>query len=116
MVKGYSTDNYTQWAIDYIEGKGRATDKPWYLWLCYGAVHGPFTPADRHLNEYADAEEVANAMQMSYSATAMALMRLVRQDLATRHTDPDTQLQVYEITPKGEARLDYFLEDEFDDE
>ncbi|MDA7902334.1 sulfatase-like hydrolase/transferase [Mariniblastus sp.] len=55
MVKGYSTDNYTQWAIDYIEGKGRATDKPWYLWLCYGAVHGPFTPADRHLNEYADA-------------------------------------------------------------
>jgi arylsulfatase A-like enzyme len=22
------------------------------LWLCYGAVHGPFTPADRHLDEY----------------------------------------------------------------
>lgn len=67
------------------------------------------------LNEYADAEEVANAMQMSYSATAMALMRLVRQDLAARHRDPDTQLYVYEITPKGEARLDYFSEDEFDD-
>ena len=67
------------------------------------------------LNGYEEAEEVANARRMSDSATAMALMRLVRQDLAARHRDPDTQLYVYEITPKGEARLDYFLEDEFDD-
>ena len=67
-------------------------------------------------HEPADAGEIADVMQMSYSATAMALMRLVRQDLATRHTDPVTQLHVYEITPKGEARLDYFLEGEFDDD
>ncbi len=66
------------------------------------------------LNEHADAEDVANAMQMSYSATAMALIRLVRQDLAARYKDSDTQLYVYEITPKGEARLDYLLEDKFD--
>ena len=46
---GYSTDNYTNWAVDYINGKNRDPDKPWYLWLCYGAVHGPTTPADRHL-------------------------------------------------------------------
>ena len=52
MVKGYTTDLYTDWAIDYIHGKGRVTNKPWYLWLCYGAVHGPFTPADRHLESY----------------------------------------------------------------
>lgn len=67
-------------------------------------------------NEYASAEDLANAFEMSYSATAMALMRLVRQDLAVRHEDPDTQLYVYEITPKGDARLDYFLEGEFDDD
>lgn len=67
------------------------------------------------LNEYATAEDVANAMQMSYSATAMALMRLVRQDLAARHRDTDTKIHIYEITPRGEARLDYFLEEEFDD-
>ena len=67
------------------------------------------------LHEYADAEDVANAMQMSYSATAMALLRLVRQDLAARYIDPDTQLYLYEITPKGEARLDYFFEEAFDD-
>lgn len=54
MVDGYSTDNYTNWAVDYIQGKHRDADKPWYLWVCYGAVHGPFTPAERHLKEYAD--------------------------------------------------------------
>lgn len=54
MTDGYSTDNYTKWAVDYIHGEGREADKPWYLWLCYGAVHGPFTPADRHLSAYAD--------------------------------------------------------------
>jgi len=52
MVSGYSTDNYTDWAIDFIRGENRDAEKPWYLWLCYGAVHGPFTPADRHLQEY----------------------------------------------------------------
>lgn len=52
MTKGYTTDNYTDWAIDYIKGEGRDEAKPWYLWLCYGAVHGPFTPADRHLDNY----------------------------------------------------------------
>lgn len=47
-VDGYSTDNYTRWAVDYIRGDGREADKPWYLWLCYGAIHGPTIPADRH--------------------------------------------------------------------
>ena len=47
-VQGYSTDNYTDWAIEYLQGKHRDPNKPWYLWLCYGAIHGPTTPADRH--------------------------------------------------------------------
>ncbi len=67
------------------------------------------------LNDPVDAEVVASDMRMSYAATAMALLRLVRQDLAARYKDPDTELFIYELTPKGEARLDYFLEDEFDD-
>ena len=56
LVKGYSTDNYTRWALDFIRGNHRDPDKPWYLWLCYGAVHAPFTPADRHLQAYGDAQ------------------------------------------------------------
>ncbi|MHC4071699.1 MAG: hypothetical protein ACYSUD_22175 [Planctomycetota bacterium] len=67
-------------------------------------------------NEHQDADQIASVMDMSYSATAMALLRLVRQDLAARHIDPVSQLLVYEITPKGEARLDYFLEAEFNDD
>lgn len=53
ILKRYSTDQYTDWAIDFIEGKGRDTSKPFYLWLCYGAVHGPYTPAERHLQQLA---------------------------------------------------------------
>lgn len=55
LVKGYSTDNYTDWTVDYLKGEGRDPEKPFYLWLCYGAVHGPFTPAKRHLEAYPDA-------------------------------------------------------------
>jgi arylsulfatase A-like enzyme len=52
-VNGYSTDNYTDWAVEYIRGEHRDRAKPWFLWLCYGAVHGPTTPAQRHQGKYA---------------------------------------------------------------
>ena len=68
------------------------------------------------LYEQVDAHEVARVMEMSYSATAMASLRLVRQDLAARDQDPDSHVYVYELTPKGEARLDYLIEAESDDE
>jgi arylsulfatase A-like enzyme len=53
---GYSTDNYTRWAIDYIKGEKRDKSKPFYLWLCYGAIHGPSKPAARHKGQYQDAD------------------------------------------------------------
>ena len=56
ILKRYSTDQYTDWAIDFMRGEGRDENKPWYLWLCYGAVHSPYTPADRHLGDYPDLE------------------------------------------------------------
>ena len=49
---GYSTDRFTELAVDYIKEK-KSDDKPWYLWLCYGGVHMPFTPAARHNKSYA---------------------------------------------------------------
>jgi len=52
---GYSTDRYTELAVDYIENKSQESDKPWFLWLCYGGVHGPFTEAERHKDLYEDA-------------------------------------------------------------
>ena len=56
IMTRYSTDQYTDWAIEYLNGERRDDSKPWYLWMCYGAVHSPHTPADRHLEEYADIE------------------------------------------------------------
>jgi len=53
-VEGYSTDNYTQWACEYIRGEHRDKNKPWFLWLCYGGVHGPSHPAPRHKGAYKD--------------------------------------------------------------
>ena len=58
-VEGYTTDQYTDWAIEFINREARSAQQPWYLWLCYGAVHGPFTPADRHRGRYQDGEVAA---------------------------------------------------------
>jgi arylsulfatase A-like enzyme len=58
LVAGYATDNYTQWAEEFIAGKGRDADQPWLLWLCYTGTHGPFTPAPRHDDAIAQEIEV----------------------------------------------------------
>ena len=55
-ISGYTTDWYTERAMEFIRGKKRDKDKPWYMWLCYGAVHGPFTPAERHRSAYPGAK------------------------------------------------------------
>ncbi len=52
---GYTTDHYTQLAADFIRGRNRAPGRPWYLWLCYGAAHGPYTPAERHRQAHPEA-------------------------------------------------------------
>lgn len=56
QVAGYPADNYTQWACDFIKGDHRDPSKPWYLWLCYGSIHGPSKPAARHKGLYKDAD------------------------------------------------------------
>jgi arylsulfatase A-like enzyme len=54
-VGGYSTDNYTDWAEQFVRGEH---EQPWFLWLCYDAVHGPYTCARRHKGEYRDVPPV----------------------------------------------------------
>ncbi|UCD30346.1 MAG: sulfatase-like hydrolase/transferase, partial [Planctomycetota bacterium] len=44
-AKGYMTDLLTQYAVDYLK---RPRNKPFCLCLGHKAVHGPFTPAERH--------------------------------------------------------------------
>ncbi|MDG2168383.1 MAG: sulfatase-like hydrolase/transferase [Opitutales bacterium] len=54
-VDGHSTDNYTNYAVDFVK---RDHEKPWILWLCYDAVHAPFTPADRHQGDYGEVDSI----------------------------------------------------------
>lgn len=55
---GYPADNYTKWAVEYIQGENNTRDKskPWFLWLCHGSIHGPYKPAPRHKGQYKDEE------------------------------------------------------------
>ena len=50
-VNGYMTDILNNYALNWIKGK-RDKNKPFAMCLWHKAVHGPFTPADRHQNVY----------------------------------------------------------------
>ncbi len=56
LQDGYPADNYTKWAVDYVKGANRDASKPWFLWLCYGSVHGPSKPSARHKGKYQHAK------------------------------------------------------------
>lgn len=51
--KGYITDELADYALDWL--KSRGGDRPFMLYLSHKAVHGPFTPAERHKGRYKDA-------------------------------------------------------------
>ncbi len=57
-LEKYSTDAYTDLTIDFLKERAKDKDQPWFFWLCYGGVHGPYTPADRHIGSYAEAPEI----------------------------------------------------------
>jgi N-acetylglucosamine-6-sulfatase len=49
---GYITDILNDYALKFVKSEHK---KPFLLYLPQKAVHGPFTPAERHKNLYADA-------------------------------------------------------------
>ncbi len=57
-LEKYSTDAYTDMTIDFLKERAKDKDQPWYFWVCYGGVHGPYTPADRHIGSYQNAPEI----------------------------------------------------------
>ena len=57
-VGGYSTDNYSRYAVEFISERAKERSRPWYLWLCYDAVHSPYTAAKRHADDYKDTPPV----------------------------------------------------------
>ena len=51
-VTGYMTDLLNKYAVEFV--RAQKPDKPFCLYLAHKAVHGPFTPAERHKGLYAD--------------------------------------------------------------
>jgi N-acetylglucosamine-6-sulfatase len=52
--KGYITDELTDYAIEWLEG--RTDERPFFLYLSHKAVHADFVPAERHQGRYKDQE------------------------------------------------------------
>ena len=65
-----------------------------------------------HLAEVdeADADGIADAFGVTYPTSSMALLRLVRQGLATRLLEPHRGTYCYRLTDHGHARLAFFNE------
>lgn len=55
--KGYITDELTDYAVDWLDG--RKGNKPFMLYLSHKAVHSEFIPAERHQGRYKDKQFVA---------------------------------------------------------
>ena len=55
QFRGYTTDVLTDQALAWLKD-GRDTDRPFFLYLSFKAVHYPFQPAKRHQGRYEDAE------------------------------------------------------------
>jgi DNA-binding MarR family transcriptional regulator len=73
-------------------------------------VHNAKLALLAHLAEVTDASaaEVAVALKRPLPATGMALLRLVRSGLVNRSWDPRRRTYFYAITPRGQARVNYF--------
>lgn len=52
--KGYITDELTDYAAEWLQG--RTKDQPYFLYLSHKAVHAEFLPAERHKGKYASKE------------------------------------------------------------
>lgn len=52
VIERYITDELNDRALAFIKQK---RDKPFALYLSHKAIHGPFTPAERHKGDYTDA-------------------------------------------------------------
>ncbi len=58
--------------------------------------------------EEVDAHGVAETLGVPYATAAMAMLRLLRQNLVSRVVDPRTGTYWYRLSDRGRERLAYF--------
>jgi arylsulfatase A-like enzyme len=47
--KGHATDLFSDWAADYLRGRAKNSDQPFFLFLAYNAPHFPIEPPEASL-------------------------------------------------------------------
>jgi N-acetylglucosamine-6-sulfatase len=108
QATGYMADLLTQYAVDFIK---RPREKPFCLNLWHKAVHGPFTPADRHKDLYQDVllPQPASFRDTFEGKPAWQSRRRSaarNEKLATRPSLADLQPPAW--NPRDEQKLNYF--------
>ena len=96
-MTGYMTDILNSNAVAFVN---KEHTKPFVLYLAHKAVHGPFTPAERHKNLYADAK-VSRPPSIDDS--------LEGKPVLTRDADaaaPKKQKKAAKAAAKSEAKAD----------
>lgn len=113
-AQGYMTDLLTQAAVDFLK---RPRNKPFSLCLWHKAVHGPFTPAERHKGLYADAKmpEPESFRDTFEGKPAWQRVLAVRGDQPANAQGPNAadrpapaSIPPGKWDPHQEGRIDYF--------
>jgi len=108
-AQGYMTDLLTQAAVDFLK---KPRNKPFSLCLWHKAVHGPFTPADRHKDLYRDVElPEPPSFRDTFEGKPAWQRALIRpggkaKDVANEPVPPAIPPEPWQ--PRDAARLDYY--------
>jgi N-acetylglucosamine-6-sulfatase len=119
QAEGYMTDLLTDYAVNWLrqrwEGVALPTPRPFCLYLAHKAVHGPFTPAERHQDRFAGVEI---AKPESFDDTFAGKPEWLRagivrgeqrdQWMANRDKSIPAEIPPGKWDPRAKGRLDYY--------
>lgn len=85
--KEYLTDAFTREAVDFID---RNSDRPFFLYLAYNAVHSPLQGANRYMTQFGHIEDVHRrifaAMLANLDDSVGEVLAKLRQEKLEEHT------------------------------
>ena len=100
-VDGYMTDILNEHALSFVKGEHK---KPFALYLAHKAVHGPFTPAERHKDLYAtDAIKAVPSMNDSLEGKPVVTRPL--EDPAPGKQKPGKKAKTREAGAEGAGHV-----------
>ncbi len=107
-VEGYMTDLLSRYVVEFIE---QTDDRPFLVYLGHKSVHGPYIPADRHDDLYADREIARNPAYYDDLAGKPMLTPNINPELTSNMTADDfspqamNQLRMMNSVDEGMARI-----------